>query len=292
MTVRSIGGRVPAPVLFVVGGLSMYVGAALAVGLFDRLSPDGGGGAAAGRRGAAAARLATAGPGRPGGPAAGPGSGVRGGHRGHERGLLRGHRPAAVGYRGGHRVLRAGGGGGGVLAPAAGCRSGRAGRASGCCSSRTCAGQAARPGCCGRSPRPPCGRPTSCSASGWPAPATGWTRWPSGSRVATVVLSPLLLVGRPGALAALADPLVLLAAVRGRRAVQRGALRAGPDRAAPGRAGPVRGAAGAAAGDRDASVGLLALAQVPGPLEAVGIAAVIAAVALRSRDGDTPAPVG
>jgi len=31
--------RVPAPVLFVVGGSSMYVGAALAVGLFDRLSP-------------------------------------------------------------------------------------------------------------------------------------------------------------------------------------------------------------------------------------------------------------
>ncbi|WP_051232644.1 EamA family transporter [Pseudonocardia asaccharolytica] len=31
--------RVPAPVLFVVGGTSMYVGAALAVGLFDLLSP-------------------------------------------------------------------------------------------------------------------------------------------------------------------------------------------------------------------------------------------------------------
>jgi inner membrane transporter RhtA len=27
---------IPAPALFVVGGLSMYVGAALAVGLFDR----------------------------------------------------------------------------------------------------------------------------------------------------------------------------------------------------------------------------------------------------------------
>ncbi|MBC8092542.1 MAG: EamA family transporter, partial [Pseudonocardia sp.] len=31
--------RVPAPALFVLGGLSMYVGAALAVGLFDVLSP-------------------------------------------------------------------------------------------------------------------------------------------------------------------------------------------------------------------------------------------------------------
>ncbi|MGE3286687.1 MAG: DMT family transporter [Pseudonocardia sp.] len=32
--------RVPAPLLFVLGGISMYVGAALAVGLFDRLSPS------------------------------------------------------------------------------------------------------------------------------------------------------------------------------------------------------------------------------------------------------------
>jgi len=36
----SVRGRVPAPALFVLGGLSMYVGAALAVGLFDRLSPS------------------------------------------------------------------------------------------------------------------------------------------------------------------------------------------------------------------------------------------------------------
>lgn len=35
----ALGGRVPAPLLFVVGGVSMYVGAALAVGLFDRLPP-------------------------------------------------------------------------------------------------------------------------------------------------------------------------------------------------------------------------------------------------------------
>ena len=31
--------RLPAPVLFLAGGTSMYVGAALAVGLFDRLAP-------------------------------------------------------------------------------------------------------------------------------------------------------------------------------------------------------------------------------------------------------------
>ena len=39
MTARGVGNRVPAPVLFVVGGLSMYVGAAIAVGLFELLSP-------------------------------------------------------------------------------------------------------------------------------------------------------------------------------------------------------------------------------------------------------------
>ena len=36
----AVRDRIPAPVLFVLGGLSMYVGAALAVGLFDRLAPS------------------------------------------------------------------------------------------------------------------------------------------------------------------------------------------------------------------------------------------------------------
>ena len=35
----SVHRRIPAPLLFVIGALSMYVGAALAVGLFDRLAP-------------------------------------------------------------------------------------------------------------------------------------------------------------------------------------------------------------------------------------------------------------
>ena len=73
-----------------------------------------------------------------------------------------------------------------------------------------------------------------------------------GFAVAAVVLSPLLLLrggggrargaGRPGR-----------AAARGgrRRAVERGALRARPDRAAPGGAGALRGAAGVAARHRD-----------------------------------------
>ena len=36
-------------------------------------------------------------------------------------------------------------------------------------------------------------------------------------------------------------------------------------------------------------IGFVALGQVPGPLESVGIVAVVVAVALRSRDGDEPA---
>jgi inner membrane transporter RhtA len=39
-------------------------------------------------------------------------------------------------------------------------------------------------------------------------------------------------------------------------------------------------------------VGLIALRQVPSPLEGIGITAVIAAVALRSRDGDPAEPLG
>jgi inner membrane transporter RhtA len=39
-------------------------------------------------------------------------------------------------------------------------------------------------------------------------------------------------------------------------------------------------------------VGLVGLGQIPGIQEAVGIAAVILAVALRSREGDEPAAVG
>ena len=38
-------------------------------------------------------------------------------------------------------------------------------------------------------------------------------------------------------------------------------------------------------------VGLVALTQIPNLLEGVGIAAVVLAVALRSREGDTPEPL-
>jgi threonine/homoserine efflux transporter RhtA len=58
--VESVPNRVrqphgPAPVLFVVGGCSMYLGAALAVVLFDQLSPVRGGLAADARHGIGAA---------------------------------------------------------------------------------------------------------------------------------------------------------------------------------------------------------------------------------------------
>jgi threonine/homoserine efflux transporter RhtA len=37
----ALRSRIPAPVWFVAGGISMYAGAALAVGLFDRIAPAG-----------------------------------------------------------------------------------------------------------------------------------------------------------------------------------------------------------------------------------------------------------
>ena len=119
MTAAASPVRAPAPVLFVLGGVSMYVGAAIAVGLFDRLAPT----AVAVLRMLGAARgaagLATAGPRGLAGPPAAAGGGVRVGHGGDEHRVLRGHRPAAAGHRGGHRVLRPGGGRGGGLAPSA-----------------------------------------------------------------------------------------------------------------------------------------------------------------------------
>ena len=103
---------------------------------------------------------------------------------------------------------------------------------------------------------------------------------------AAVLLSPVLLFGSPpDGPSALVDPAVLGLGLGARRAVERRALRARPARPAPGRSGAVRGAARPAPATATI-VGLVALAQVPGPAEGVGIAAVVGAVALRSRDGD------
>jgi inner membrane transporter RhtA len=112
-----------------------------------------------------------------------------------------------------------------------------------------------------------------------------------GFAVAVVVLSPVLLFAAPGALTALADPVVLLLALGV------GALSSVVPyvldqivlrRVGQGRFAVLLALLPVTAG----AVGLVALGQVPGGLEAVGIIAVIAAVVLRSRDGDTPAPVG
>jgi inner membrane transporter RhtA len=109
--------------------------------------------------------------------------------------------------------------------------------------------------------------------------------------VATVVLSPLLVVGMPDGPVALADPVVLVAGlgVGALSSVVPYVL----DQIVLRRVGQGRFAVLLALLPVTACVvGLLLLAQVPGTLEAVGIAAVIAAVVLRSRDGDATATVG
>lgn len=109
-----------------------------------------------------------------------------------------------------------------------------------------------------------------------------------GFAVAAVVLSPLLLVGGVAPLAALADPLLLLLAVG--VGVLSSVVPYVLDQLVLRRVGRARFAVLLALLPATATVvGLVALAQVPGGLEALGIAAVVAAVALRSRDGDEPA---
>jgi inner membrane transporter RhtA len=98
-------------------------------------------------------------------------------------------------------------------------------------------------------------------------------------------------VGEHGTFAALADPLVLLAAV-GVGALS-SVLPYVLDQVVLRRVGQGRFAVLLALLPVTATaVGLVALGQLPGPLEAAGIAAVILAVAVRSRDGDTVEPVG
>jgi inner membrane transporter RhtA len=110
-----------------------------------------------------------------------------------------------------------------------------------------------------------------------------------GFAVAAVVLTPVLFLGT--GLAALADPLVLLLAVG--VGVLSSVVPYVLDQIVLRRVGQARFAVLLALLPATATVvGLVALAQVPSPLEAVGIAAVIAAVALRSRDGDPTEPLG
>ncbi len=112
-----------------------------------------------------------------------------------------------------------------------------------------------------------------------------------GFTLAAVVLSPVLLWGGVGGLAALADPSVLLLAVG--VGVLSSVVPYVLDQIVLRRVGQARFAVLLALLPATATVvGLVALTQVPSPLEAVGIAAVVVAVALRSRDGDPTERLG
>ena len=106
--------------------------------------------------------------------------------------------------------------------------------------------------------------------------------------VAGVLLSPLIFAGGAGALA---DPVVLLLGVG--VGVLSSVVPYVLDQVVLRRVGQARFAVLLALLPATATVvGLVGLAQVPTSWEAAGIAAVVAAVALRSRDGDGPAAVG
>jgi inner membrane transporter RhtA len=113
-----------------------------------------------------------------------------------------------------------------------------------------------------------------------------------GFGVATLVLSPVLLArlftpGGRAELSALVEPRVLIVAVG--VGVLSSVVPYVLDQIVLRRVGRARFAVLLALLPATATaVGLLALAQLPSPLEAVGIAAVVGAVALRSRDGDFP----
>ncbi|MHA6783606.1 EamA family transporter [Pseudonocardia saturnea] len=279
--------RIPAPLLFVIGGVSMYAGAALAVGLFDRLTPT----AVALLRiiGAAAVLLAWRRPGR----AAWRGSRLA---RATAFGLatalmnlafyeaiarlplgtavaiefvgpvavaaLASRRPRDVGAV----VLAAVG-----VALIADVR--WSGSPSGVLWALAAAGMWAAYILLGKR--------VASAGNGLDDMAVGFV-------VAAVVLSPLLLLGGPGALGALADPMVLLLAVG--VGVLSSVVPYVLDQLVLRRVGRARFAVLLALLPATATVvGLVALAQVPGVVEALGIAAVVVAVALRSRDGDVAA---
>ena len=282
---RAVLRSIPAPVLFVLGGLSMYVGAALAVGLFDRLAPS----AVAVMRLIGAAAV-----------------------------LLAWRRPSAAAWRG-RRFVRATAFGlatglmnlafyeaiarlplgtavaiefcGPVAVAAVTSRRARDVAAvllaaAGVLLIADVRWSAAPGGWCGRSRPRRCGRPTSCSARGWPGRQRGRRH---GRR----------LRGRGGAALAGAVPRQSRWARDARRPGRAGAgLGVGVlssvvpyvlDQVVLRRVGTARFAVLLALLPATATiVGLVLLAQLPGPAEAVGIAAVVAAVALRSRDGDPP----
>jgi inner membrane transporter RhtA len=282
--------RVPAPFLFVVGGLSMYVGAALAVGLFDRLSPA----AVAVLRmlGAAVVLIAWRRPDRS------AWHGVRL-WRAVAFGLATAFMnitfyeaiarlplgtavaiefcgPVAVAAVASRRPRDVGA----VLLAAAGVLLIADVRWSGSGSGVLWA----------------LGAATLWAAyivlgKRLAAGGTGLDDMAVGFAVAAVLLSPLVVVGTPDPLGVLTDPSVLLLAIG--LGVLASVVPYVLDQVVLRRVGQARFAVLLALLPATATVvGLVGLAQVPTLAEAAGIAAVVAAVAVRSRDGDPQVDVG
>jgi inner membrane transporter RhtA len=280
---------VPAPVLFVLGGLSMYVGAALAVGLFDRLAP------------AAVAVLRLL------------GAAVV---------LMAWRRPSAAAWRG-RRLGRATAFGLATGLMNVAFYEAIARLPLGTAVAIEFCGPVAVAAVASRRVRDVA---AVCLAAGgvlliadvrWSAAPLGlvWglaaaAMWAAyivlGSRVATVgngiddmavgfttasvVLAPVLLLGGPRGPAGLLDPAVLVLGLG--VGVLSSVVPYVLDQVVLRRVGQARFAVLLALLPATATVvGFLVLAQIPGPAEAVGIAAVVGAVALRSRDGDPPSAV-
>jgi inner membrane transporter RhtA len=281
----ALGGRVPAPLLFVVGGASMYVGAALAVGLFDALPPA----AVAVLRVLGAAAV-----------------------------LLAWRRPGRAAWRG-RRLLRA---------AAFGLATALMNLAFYEAIARLPLGTAVAVEFCGpvavaalssRRPRDVAavvlaaagvaliadvrwsGQPVGvlwagAAAALWAAyillgkrvaaAGNGLDDMAVGFTVAAVLLSPLVLLGGP---APLADPAVLVLGVG--VGVLSSVVPYVLDQVVLRRLGQARFAVLLALLPATATlVGLVGLGQVPAGVEALGILAVVGAVALRSKDGDDPPP--
>lgn len=286
----SVRNRVPAPALFVVGGASMYVGAALAVGLFDRLSPSA----------VAVLRLV--------------GAAVM---------LIIWRRPGRAAWRGRRVAVAATFGVATGLMNLAFYESiarlplGTAVAVEFCGPVAVAAVASRRPRDVGavalaalgvlliadvRWSGSPSGVLWALAAAAmWAAyivlgkrvasTGNGLDDMAVGFAVAALVLSPVLLVGGADTAAALADPGVVLLAVG--VGVLSSVVPYALDQIVLRRVGRARFAVLLALLPATATVvGLVTLSQVPGVLEAAGIAAVIAAVALRSREGDTPSAIG
>lgn len=293
---RPSGDRIPAPLLFLAGGTSMYIGAALAVGLFDRLAPS----AVAELRliGAALILLAWRRPGRD------AWRGVR-----LVRAGLFGLATALMNVAYYEAIARLPLGTavaieftGPVLVAALASRRFRDVGAVGLAAAGVLLIADVR---WSGSPEGVLwalgaaamwaayillGKRVARAGSGIDDLATGFT-------VAAVALSPLLFVGPAGSdtafgvtnLGPLADPGVLALSVG--LGVLSSVVPYVLDQVVLRRVGQARFAVLLALLPVTATViGIVALAQMPGALEGFGILLVIAAVALRSRDGDEPVP--